>query len=304
MNRIGDIFFIFVNVIFLSKYKTVNYSIIFNFDYSMFQNYEIVIISFFLIFAAIAKSAQFGLHTWLADAMEGPTPISALIHAATMVTAGIFILVRSSVILINNCYVLDFMCIIGSITVIFGASVACFQYDIKKIVAYSTISQLGYMMLGCGLGNFDGAMFHLFTHAFFKALLFLCAGSIIHSVNNEQDIRKMGGLFKFIPFTYVCTLIGFISLMGLPYFSGFYSKDYIIESCFLSNRISGYVGFVFGLIGIIFTVYYSSKSIYFVFSSAFRNNRFIKIYDAPLFMSISMFILSICSIFFGFVFEK
>lgn len=236
--------------------------------------------------------------------MEGPTPISALIHAATMVTAGIFILVRSSIILINNYYILDFMSIIGSITIVFGASVACFQYDIKKIIAYSTISQLGYMMLSCGIGNFDGAMFHLFTHAFFKALLFLCAGSIIHSMNNEQDIRKMGNLFKFLPFTYICTLIGFISLIGLPYFSGFYSKDYIIESCFLSNKVTGYIGFLFSLIGIIFTVYYSSKSIYLIFSSSFRSNRFIKIYDAPFFMNISMSILSFCSMFFGFIFEK
>jgi len=304
INRIGDIFFIFGIIMLFSKCGTLNFNEIFTLNYNTLNSKEIYFFGFFIVFAAMAKSAQLGLHTWLPDAMEGPTPVSALIHAATMVTAGIFVIIRSSFILIYNGYLMDFMAIVGGVTIFFGASVACFQMDIKKIIAYSTISQIGYMMLACGSGNFVGAIFHLFTHAFFKALLFLSSGSVIHAMNNEQDIRKMGGLFNFLPFTYVSFLIGSLSLLGFPFFSGFYSKDNILEFAFLNDRVSTYIGYFFGLISIFFTSFYSFRLLYWVFLAPYSGQRKIitNIYEAPFYMMFSMSILIFPSIFFGFIF--
>ena len=192
-------------------------------------NNSFELICFFLFFSAVGKSAQIGLHTWLPDAMEGPTPVSALIHAATMVTAGVFLLIRVSLLLEKAPNVLILVTCVGALTAIFAASVALFQNDIKKIIAYSTCSQLGYMVMSCGLGGYSVGLFHLVNHGFFKALLFLSAGSVIHSLANEQDIRRMGGLAKFLPFTCVVFVIGSLSLVGFPYFSGYYSKDLILE---------------------------------------------------------------------------
>ena len=205
----------------------------------------------------MGKSAQFILHTWLPDAMEGPTPVSALIHAATMVTAGVFLVVKCSPIFEYSTLALNLVSIVGMVTALFAASVALVQNDIKKIIAYSTCSQLGYMFFAAGVGAYHIAMFHLFTHAFFKALLFLGAGSVIHSFNDEQDINKMGGVWKKIPYTMVLMLIGTLALTGFPFLSGFYSKDAIIEYAFLKDNVMGnYVSSV-GIITAFLTAIYS-----------------------------------------------
>jgi len=189
----------------------------------------LTIIGVGLFIGVMGKSAQIGLHVWLPDAMEGPTPVSALIHAATMVTAGVFVMVRCSALLEFGDNVLTLITIFGSLTAFLGASVGVFQNDIKKIVAYSTCSQLGYMVFACGLSLYSVSFFHLFNHAFFKALLFLSSGSVIHAMGDEQDLRKMGGLVNLLPFTYLCFVVGSLALVGFPFLSGFYSKDLIIE---------------------------------------------------------------------------
>src|ERR1700729_462489 len=212
MNRIADVFFIFAIILLLYYFKTLNYILIFSLadyieNYSVFFLFtEIKIIDlilFFLFLGAIGKSAQIGLHTWLPDAMEGPTPVSALLHAATMVTAGVFLLIRCSFIFEKSELILFLIILAGSCTALFSALIATFQYDIKKIIAYSTCSQLGYMFLSAGLSNYNITLFHLFNHAFFKALLFLGAGSIISTLLDEQDLRKMGSLLYKMPFTYI-----------------------------------------------------------------------------------------------------
>jgi len=203
MNRIADVFFVLGIIILFITFKTTDYVVIFNLlPYIVDQNVvflnlyinKINLITFFLFFGAIGKSAQIGLHTWLPDAMEGPTPVSALLHAATMVTAGVFLVIRTSFLFEYSNNILVLLCIFGSITAIFSGMVASFQYDMKKIIAYSTCSQLGYMFFSCGLSNYHVAFFHLFNHAFFKALLFLSAGALIHALFDEQDIRRMGKL--------------------------------------------------------------------------------------------------------------
>lgn len=224
----------------------------------------IFFIGLLILVGAFAKSAQFGLHTWLPDAMEGPTPVSALIHAATMVTAGVFLIIRCAPLFLINEILSDVLIIFGSITALFGASVAAAQFDIKKIIAYSTCSQLGYMVAACGVANFDLAIFHLTTHAFFKAGLFLCAGLIIHALGDEQDIRKMGGLVRLLPITYLAVFICSFCLGGLPFFSGFYSKDAIIESAFNFDNF-GWFNFSILLLAAFLTAFYSIRFFYYVF---------------------------------------
>ena len=191
------------------------------------------VVGVLLFIGAVGKSAQLGLHTWLPDAMEGPTPVSALIHAATMVTAGVFLVVRCSPIYEYSPLILNFITIVGMTTAFFAATVALVQTDIKKIIAYSTCSQLGYMFFAAGVGAYNVAMFHLFTHAFFKALLFLGSGSVIHAFKDEQNINNMGGVWKKLPYTYALMIIGTLALTGFPFLSGFYSKDAIIEFAYL-----------------------------------------------------------------------
>jgi NADH-ubiquinone oxidoreductase chain 5 len=186
----------------------------------------------------MGKSAQIGLHTWLPDAMEGPTPVSALIHAATLVTAGVFLIIRCSPLFEFAQNTLIFITFIGGLTAFFAATVAVSQDDIKKVIAYSTCSQLGYMVFICGLSEYSLSMFHLVNHAFFKALLFLAAGAVIHSISGEQDLRRFGKLTKFIPFTYSLMLLGFLALSGFPFLSGFYSKDLILEMSFSKHLMS------------------------------------------------------------------
>jgi len=224
-------------------------------------------IGIFIFFGAVGKSAQLGLHTWLPDAMEGPTPVSALIHAATMVTAGVFLVIRSSFIFEQISNVLDFITIIGALTSFFAATTGLFQNDLKRVIAYSTCSQLGYMIFACGLSNYSVGFFHLINHAFFKALLFLGAGSIIHSISDEQDMRKMGGLKKLVPFTYSVIVVGSLALIGFPFFSGFYSKDLILEIAYSKYNSLGFFSYYLGTIVAFFTAYYSMRLLFLTFLS-------------------------------------
>ena len=278
VNRIGDAALIIATTLTLQYFGTIEFKKLYNiilyvFDFKLanftinfyFFDFSIIsLICFFFLIAAIGKSAQFGLHTWLPDAMEGPTPVSALIHAATMVTAGVYLIVWMSFFFELTDLIWNLVLIIGSLTALFGSITACFQYDIKRIIAFSTCSQLGYMFLACGLSAYNLAMFHLFIHAFFKALLFLCAGSVIHAIGDEQDIWKMGGLLNYLPITYVGLCVGFFSLAGLPFTSGFFSKDTIIELALTKRSIPGAYAYISASLGAFFTAFYSFWFFYHV----------------------------------------
>ena len=293
-----DFFWLKILITYLLTFKLQSFTInILSFDISIFT-----LISFFLLIAAVGKSAQLGLHTWLPDAMEGPTPVSALIHAATMVTAGVYLIVWTSFFFENSYFSRNLVIIVGGLTALFGSIVACFQYDIKKIIAFSTCSQIGYMFLACGLSCYHIAMFHLFTHAFFKALLFLCAGSIIHSISDQQDIWKMGGFFKLFPLTYLGFIIGFFSLMGLPFTSGFYSKDLIIELAFAWKDFWPFYGFVCSLLSAFFTAFYSYRFLFYVFFSTTKqpNINLKNLWENGFYILTVIIILSFLTIVIGF----
>ena len=314
MNRIADVFFIFAIILILFYFKTVNYIIVFSLI-EFFQNSTIFIffteikiidlILFLLFLGAIGKSAQIGLHTWLPDAMEGPTPVSSLLHAATMVTAGVFLLIRCSFIFETSNTILFIIILFGSITALFSALVATFQYDIKKIIAYSTCSQLGYMFFSSGLSNYNITLFHLFNHAFFKALLFLGAGSIISSLLDEQDMRRMGSLVYKMPFTYLAILIGSLAILGFPFLTGFYSKDILLETTYISYTVDALYIYIMGILTAFFTAMYSMKLIFFVFISKTNiYNKYITLQENNIFILIPLFSLSILSIFIGYIFSE
>ena len=274
LNRIGDLAFVIAMLLTLYIFESLDFAIILqrieylnytNFIFFSTQFNIFVLICTFFFIGAVGKSAQIGLHTWLPDAMEGPTPVSALIHSATMVTAGVFLIIRSSFLFEYAENVLLIVVFIGALTSFFAASAGLLQNDIKKIIAYSTCSQLGYMVFACGLSAYHVSFFHLVNHAFFKALLFLCAGSIIHALNDEQDIRKMGGLVNFMPFTYIVMLIGSLSLAGFPFLTGFYSKDFILEVAFVTITPTGLFSYWLGMITVFFTAYYSFRILFLVF---------------------------------------
>ncbi len=270
-------------------------------------------IGIFFIIGAVGKSAQLGLHTWLPEAMEGPTPVSSLIHAATMVTAGIFLIIRTNILFQISNNLLIIIIALGSLTAFVGASIGIFQLDIKKIIAYSTCSQLGYMFLSCGLYGYNFSIYHLVNHAFFKALLFLVAGYIIHAVSNEQDIRKFGGLLVILPFSYIGLLVGSLSLLGFPFFSGFFSKEKIIELyyniIYVDSSITSinYLLFFQMLtnIAVIFTILYSIKVLVYVYYYNFQNNKksLINIHYSSFFTTLPLFVLSILSIISGYILE-
>jgi len=249
---------------------------------------------------------KFLLHTWLPDAMEGPTPVSALIHAATMVTAGVFLVVRCSPLFEYSQTVLNIVAIVGMITAIFAASVALVQNDIKKIVAYSTCSQLGYMFFAAGVGAYHVAMFHLFTHAFFKALLFLGSGSVIHAFKDEQDIRNMGGVRKKLPYTYIFMLIGTLALTGFPFLSGFYSKDAIIEFAYLRNSTLGNYAATIGIFTAFLTSIYSWRLFFKTFHGSYNNKKVLinETHESPIIMLSPLLLLSIGAIFAGYYFKE
>jgi len=314
VNRIGDfglslgIFTIFVT------YKAVDYATVFsltpffidnNFNFLNFNINSLTLIGLLLFVGAMGKSAQLGLHTWLPDAMEGPTPVSALIHAATMVTAGVFLIARSSIIYEYAPLAGLIVTIIGACTAFFAATVGLLQNDLKRVIAYSTCSQLGYMIFACGLSNYSVGIFHLTNHAFFKALLFLAAGSVIHAVADEQDMRKLGGLKQLIPFTYISMLIGSLALMGFPFLTGFYSKDVILEVAFGNFSSKGLFSFILGTCGAFLTAFYSTRLLYLTFLTKPNSYKSILMSATESSFSICLVLCTLCipSIFFGFFFK-
>ena len=315
VNRIGDFGLILAILLIFTNFKAVDYATIFSITpffatetYNLFSfEFNILsLISFFLLIGAVGKSAQIGLHTWLPDAMEGPTPVSALIHAATMVTAGVFLIVRSSYIFEYSINISPLVTILGACTAFFAASTGLLQNDLKRVIAYSTCSQLGYMIFACGLSNYSVGIFHLANHAFFKALLFLGAGSIIHAVMDEQDIRKMGGLKNKLPFTYSIMIVGSLALMGFPFLTGFYSKDIILETAFGKFCNYGYFSYILGSIGAFFTSYYSIRLLYLTFLSKPNNYKsviFLAKESKEYPINIVLSLLAIPSIFAGFFFK-
>jgi NADH-quinone oxidoreductase subunit L len=311
-NRVGDFGLIFAIALIYLNFGTLDYSQVFasasqhlddKFNFAGLEFVTIDWICILLFIGAMGKSAQIGLHVWLADAMEGPTPVSALIHAATMVTAGVFLVIRCSPLFEFSPIALNFVTIVGALTAFFSATIALTQNDIKKIIAYSTCSQLGYMFFACGVSAYSPAIFHLTTHGFFKALLFLSAGSVIHAMHHEQDIRKMGGIYKKIPFTYAMMWIGSLALAGFFPFAGYYSKDTILESAFMSHSPYAKFAFVLGLASAFLTAFYSWRLLFLTFHGKTRANHhdFDHAHESPKLMLIPLLILAIGSIFAGYV---
>nr|ALO20748.1 NADH dehydrogenase subunit 5 [Geryonia proboscidalis] len=264
VNRVGDVGMILAMILIWLNFGSLEFCVVFGTSSALgISDYSILLICIFLLIGATGKSAQLGLHTWLPDAMEGPTPVSALIHAATMVTAGVFLIIRSSPLFELSSSGLLLTTLIGSFTAFFAATVGLAQNDLKKVIAYSTCSQLGYMVMICGISNYSTGLFHLFNHAFFKALLFLSAGSIIHALFDEQDMRRMGSMKELTPFSFAAIFVGSVSLMGLPFLTGFYSKDFILELAFDKYLLS--FALWLGLGAAFFTAFYSFRLIYFTF---------------------------------------
>ena len=314
VNRVGDFGFALGIFLIFYIFGTVNYNEVFqqipqildnNLVFWGIQIKTVDLICILLFMGAMGKSAQFLLHTWLPDAMEGPTPVSALIHAATMVTAGVFLVVRCSPMYEYSELALSIITVVGMVTAFFAATVALVQSDIKKIIAYSTCSQLGYMFFAAGVGAYSVAMFHLFTHAFFKALLFLGSGSVIHSFQNEQDINKMGGIRKKLPYTYTLMVIGTLALTGFPFLSGYYSKDAIIEFAFLKGNTLGMCAAIIGVFTALLTSIYSWRLIFKTFHGNYNNSK-IKIesmHESPSTMLVPLIILALGAIFAGILFK-
>ena len=313
VNRVGDfgyaigiagIFYIFGTISFDSIFSQVDQFSEHQIQFLSFSFPTLDFLCFLLFIGAMGKSAQLGLHTWLPDAMEGPTPVSALIHAATMVTAGVFLVARMSPLYEFATFTNLFITFIGAATAIFAASIALTQNDIKRVIAYSTCSQLGYMFFAAGVGAYNASIFHLTTHAFFKALLFLSAGSVIHAMHHEQDMRKMGGLFKKIPFTATMMWIGSLAIIGFPYLSGYYSKESIIENAFYASNGIAYFAYLVGILTALLTAFYSWRLLFLTFHGENRseNKTYDHAHESPLVMTVPLFILAIGSIFSGIFF--
>ena len=314
VNRVGDFGLALGIFLIFYIFGSINYNEVFNMVPNIqtneitFLGYKINSINLIctlLFIGSMGKSAQIFLHTWLPDAMEGPTPVSALIHAATMVTAGVFLVVRCSPIYEFSPFALSLVTIVGMTTAIFAASIALVQNDIKKIIAYSTCSQLGYMFFAAGVGAYHVAMFHLFTHAFFKALLFLGSGSVIHAFKDEQNISEMGGVIKKLPYTYILMIIGTLALTGFPLLSGFYSKDAIIEFAYLSDTSLGYTASIIGIFTAVITSIYSWRLMFKTFHGKFNNKNLNieTIHESPLIMLIPLILLGIGAVTSGFLFK-
>jgi len=309
VNRVGDFGLVFALILLSRQFGgTFEYGLIFSqLNFEFFQKGLIDWIVFFLFLGAVGKSAQVFLHVWLPDAMEGPTPVSALIHAATMVTAGVFLIIRCCYLFELSPVVLKVVLIFGGITALFAGSVGMVQVDLKKVIAYSTCSQLGFMVVACGLSAYDVALFHLAMHAFFKALLFLSAGSIIHAFYyDEQDIRRMGGALQILPVTYISFFIGSIALMGFPYTAGFYSKDFILELLLVTNCPISKFSMLCCFLAVVCTTFYSTRLLYFVFFSSNRNTLYImsKTHESSIYILIPLIVLSFFSLFGGFIFKE
>ena len=314
VNRVGDLGLLIAMFLIFKTFGTLTFSEVFSQAADQSKNsikifggeYNLItMICVFLFIGAMGKSAQILLHTWLPDAMEGPTPVSALIHAATMVTAGVFLVARCSPLFEYSQYALNLVAFVGATTAIFAASIAIVQTDIKRIIAYSTCSQLGYMFFAAGMGAYNVAIFHLFTHAFFKALLFLGAGSVIHAFHDEQNIEKMGGVWKKIPMTYALMLIGTLALTGFPLLAGFYSKDAIIESAYFSKSLFAGYAFVIGVTTAFITSIYSWRLVFKTFHGKYNNTMsFEKVHESGPIMIIPLLLLAVGAIFSGYVFHE
>jgi NADH-quinone oxidoreductase subunit L len=314
VNRVGD-FGLAIGIFLIFKYTgSVNFVDVFkaiptlldkNISMLGIEASLINFICIFLFIGAMGKSAQIFLHTWLPDAMEGPTPVSALIHAATMVTAGVFLVVRCSPIFEYSTFVLNIIVLVGATTAFFAGTIGLVQNDIKRVIAYSTCSQLGYMFFAAGLGAYHIAIFHLFTHAFFKAILFLGAGSVIHAFNDEQDMRNMGGVWKKIPYTYSLMIIGTLALTGFPFLSGFFSKDAIIETAYSSTSFFAGYAVTIGVLTAFMTSLYSWRLIFMTFHGTFNNKNISlsKVHESPAVMLVPLLFLALGAIFAGYAFK-
>ncbi len=315
VNRIGDlgfavgiamIFMVFGSIQFsdifasIAAHQATTYHV-FGYDYRAYE-----VIGVLLFIGAMGKSAQLGLHVWLPDAMEGPTPVSALIHAATMVTAGVFLMARMSPLMEYAPGALAMVTVVGGSTAFFAATVACTQTDIKRVIAYSTCSQLGYMFVAAGVGAYQASIFHLLTHAFFKAMLFMGAGAVIHAMHHEQDMRKMGGIWKLIPITYAIMWIGNLAIAGVPPFAGYYSKDAILEAAWASGTAVGHYGFWCGLIAAFLTAFYSWRLLIMTFHGTPRadHHTMEHVHESPMVMLVPLMLLAVGAIFAGYAFHE
>jgi NADH-quinone oxidoreductase subunit L len=312
VNRVGDFGFALGIMAIFFVFRTVDFDTAFaaapdvagqTLSFLGMQIDTLTLITMLLFVGAMGKSAQLGLHTWLPDAMEGPTPVSALIHAATMVTAGVFMVARLSPIFEYSDFTLTVITIVGATTALVAASIGLVQNDIKRVIAYSTCSQLGYMFFAAGVSAYSASIFHLFTHGFFKALLFLSAGSVIHAMSDEQDMRKMGGLWNKIPLTYSFFWIGSLALVGLPFFAGFYSKDAVLEAAWGAHSGVGNYAFTAGLIAAVFTAFYSWRLIFLTFHGESRASKEVQahVHESPKSMTIPLMFLAIGAIFSGYL---
>lgn len=314
-NRVGDCFLTIGMCAILWTLGNLDYATVFSLAPYINENI-VTIIGICLLIGAMAKSSQVGLHVWLPMAMEGPTPVSALIHAATMVTAGVYLLMRSSPLIEYSSTILLICLWLGAVTTVFSSLIGLFQQDIKKVIAYSTMSQLGMMVIAVGLSSYNVALFHLINHAFYKGLLFLGAGAVIHAVADNQDFRRYGGLISFLPLTYAVMLIASLSLVAFPFMTGFYSKDFILETAFGQYNFSGIAVYVIATIGAIFTTLYSVKVLYLTFltipngpkkyygnhhlgNESYYNKS--AAHESNFYMSLPLIVLGIFSIFFGFI---
>jgi NADH-quinone oxidoreductase subunit L len=315
VNRVGDIGLALGICAVFWTFGTVEYEGIFSklpsimetgrpiITFVGYQVDQMTLICLLLFIGAMGKSAQLGLHTWLPDAMEGPTPVSALIHAATMVTAGVFLLARLSPLYEVAPFARDVVMVIGAVTAFFAATVALTQNDIKRVIAYSTCSQLGYMFFAAGASAYGAAMFHLTTHAFFKALLFLGAGSVIHAMSDEQNMQKMGGIYRLIPFTYAMMWIGNLALAGIPFFAGYFSKDAILESAYVNASSYGEFAFYSGILVAALTAFYSWRLLFLTFHGTPRADDRVMahIHESPWSMKLPLFVLAMGALMSGYL---
>lgn len=313
VNRVGDLglalgiftlFMIFGSVQFDTIFGSAAAQSNAMFTFWGYEIHALTLACLLLFMGAIGKSAQLGLHTWLPDAMEGPTPVSALIHAATMVTAGVFLIARFSPVFEYAPFALMIVCILGALTAIFAATIGMTQFDIKRVIAYSTMSQLGYMFFALGVSAYGAAMFHLMTHAFFKALLFLGAGSVIHAMSDEQDMRNMGGIWRKIPVTYAMMWIGSLALAGIPLFAGYYSKDMILEAAWADHTSFGQFAYWMGIAAALLTAFYSWRLLVLTFHGKSRATEKVldHVHESPAIMLLPLFVLATGAIFAGYVF--
>jgi len=313
VNRVGDLGLALGIFACLVLFGSLQYDVIFaqasamtdvTFNFLGYNVHALTLICLLLFIGACGKSAQLGLHTWLPDAMEGPTPVSALIHAATMVTAGVFLVCRMSPVFEYAPVASMVVTYVGAATAIFAATIGMTQFDIKRVIAYSTMSQLGYMFFAAGVGAYGAAMFHLMTHAFFKALLFLGAGSVIHAMHHEQDMRKMGGIWKLIPMTYALMWIGSLALAGIPFFAGYYSKDMILESAFAAHTQAGMFAFWMGIAAAFLTAFYSWRLILMTFHGKANadHHTMDHVHESPLSMMVPLCVLGAGALLAGYVF--